>query len=137
MDIKDKLSKYITDDTMSSNDIINALDDYIMIEGPELRKIIADLDKTMAEIEKKKNVSANILMDFKKLQKRMKKVLNKPIPVTENTINEKLYGFGNNGTIEVYGTDVIFTIGGKSVTMTKKELVVLLIKLGIVKQKTK
>lgn len=137
MDITNKLNKYITDDTISSSDIESTLDSYIVIEESTLKKVIADLDKTMAEIEKKKQVSANIMMDFKKLDKKLKTILKKPVAVTEDTINERLYGFGKNGTIEVYGTDVIFTIGGKSVTMTKKELAVLLIKLGIVKQKTK
>lgn len=109
-------------------------DDFILIEESELRKVIRDLEKTMLEIEKKKNISANILIDFKNLEKRIKSIINnKPLMVKESLISEKIYGFGENGAIEVHGDMIVITKKGKSVEITKNEFVDILKKIGKVK----
>jgi hypothetical protein len=59
---------------------------YILIESLELQAIIAALNKTMAELEKKKALSADILMDFKAMQKRIEKIVKKPILAKEAKI---------------------------------------------------
>lgn len=63
---------------------------YILIEGLELAAIIAALNKTMAELEKKKALSADILMDFKAMQKRIEKIVKKPILEADKKILQSM-----------------------------------------------
>lgn len=61
--------------------------EYIVIESAELRAVMAALDKTMKEIEKKKAVAANTLISFKKMQDRIENILK--MPVQGRTVKEK------------------------------------------------
>jgi len=55
--------------------------------------------------------------------------------INEDVIDEKMYGFGTNGIIEMFGDDVTISKNGKSVQITKKELISILLKLGLTKKR--
>ncbi len=76
------IKKYIKTEVVAES----ATPKYILIESLELQAIIAALNKTMAELEKKKALSADILMDFKAMQKRIEKIVKKPILAKEAKI---------------------------------------------------
>ena len=59
---------------------------YILIESLELQAVIAAINKTRDELEKNKKVSADLLMDFMALQKRIEDILKKPILAREAKI---------------------------------------------------
>lgn len=69
-----RVSKYIKTEVVKED-----TQKYVLIESSDLKSVIAALNKTMAEIEKKKAISADILMDFRALQKRVEKIVKKPI----------------------------------------------------------
>lgn len=106
----------------------------ILNEDVELRKTIEELDKTLKELDKQKGISADILMDFRGLTKRIEKILKKP---ANHGLTEKFSGFGTNGTLEIFGDDVTISKNGKSVTITKRELADIVIKSGIAKRKVR
>lgn len=122
MDITNKLDKFLTEEEIEGSVDID--------EGSELAVIAAALDKTMKELEKKKEASVKILMDFNRISKKIKKVIDKPI-------HEKFVGFGNNGTVETHGDTIVINKNGKSVELTKKELIGIILKLGLGKQRSK
>jgi hypothetical protein len=80
MDITEKINTYtnsiITEDSVDINK-------YLLIEGVELAAVIAALEKTMAEMEKNKRMAADIFMNFKDLEKKLKDIVNKPIMARE------------------------------------------------------
>jgi len=80
------IKKYIKTEVVAES----APPKYILVEGLELQAIIAALNKTMAELEKKKALSADILMDFKAMQKRIEKIVKKPILETEKKILQSM-----------------------------------------------
>jgi galactitol-specific phosphotransferase system IIB component len=81
-----RMEKYIKSEGVKSEDSIK----YLLIESSELSVVMATLDKTMKELEKKKILSANILMDMKAMQKRIEKLLKKPILANEAKIIQEM-----------------------------------------------
>lgn len=74
-------------------------------------------------------------MDLSKIEKYLSECKVDGSVGENEEINEKFYGFGTNGTVEVYGSTVVINKNGRSVEMTKKELVDILLKLGIAKKR--
>lgn len=105
-----------------------------MVESAELQAVMATLNKTMSELDKKKKMSADILMDLKNLQKRVEKLLKKPVQsrYNENTsLDEKYIRFGKSGTIEMHDNHVVIKKDGKTMELSKNELKDLLDKVRL------
>jgi hypothetical protein len=80
------IKRYIKTETITED----TFPKYILIESLEFVAIVAALNKTMAELEKKKSISADILMDFKAMQKRIEKIIKKPIMANEKKILQSM-----------------------------------------------
>jgi len=126
MDITGKLGKYIKNDVS----VKTTKSDFIVMEQSDLSRIAKELERNMKKLEKRKGVSVSLLMDFKRLSQHVKDIVDQPLP---GVMDEKFVGFGSNGTAELHGKDLIISKNGHSVEITKKELVDILKKLGMVK----
>lgn len=73
--MSEKIEKYIKKEKVSEE----LISEYVLVESVELQAIMMAIDKTKEELEKNKKVSANLLMDFMNLQKRIEKLLKKPL----------------------------------------------------------
>lgn len=108
-------------------------DEYVIVESLELRAVISTLDKTMKELDKKKKMSADIAIEFMDLQKRIEKLLRKPVQSSGMKegidLNEKILGFGKSGSAQIIGRSIVITKNGKSVEITKDELKEILAKV--------
>jgi arsenate reductase-like glutaredoxin family protein len=108
-------------------------DEYVIVESLELRAVMSALDKTMKELDKKKKMSADIAIEFMDLQKRIEKLLRKPVQssgMKEGVdLNEKILGFGKSGSAQIVGRSIVITKNGKSVEITKDELKEILAKV--------
>ena len=108
-------------------------DEYVIVESLELRAVMSALDKTMKELDKKKKMSADIAIEFMDLQKRIEKLLRKPVQSSGMRegidLNEKILGFGKSGSAQIVGRSIVITKNGKSVEITKDELKEILAKV--------
>lgn len=131
MDITNRLDKFLDEQDIELVDKQHLTNEAMT----ELMMIQASIDKAKRELKKKKMKSADIYMELQNLSKSVEKIIKKPIGYTQ--LQEKFYGFGTNGTAEVYGDTVIISKGGKSIEMTKRELADILIKIGVAKKRQK
>lgn len=135
----DRINRYLIEGITKKNTEV----DIVVMERDgsgmtPIERISDELDTNLKSLEKNKSVSIDILMDFRRIHKDLKENIvntHKGIGVME--LNEKMYGFGKNGTVEVYGSSVIINKNGRSVEMTKQELIDILLKLGVAKKKAK
>jgi len=77
-----RIKKYIKTEVVTED----TTPQYILVEGLELQAIVSAINKTRDELEKNKKISADLLMDFMALQKRIEAILKKPILAKEAKI---------------------------------------------------
>lgn len=77
-----RIKKYIKTEVVTED----TTPQYILVEGLELQAIISAINKTRDELEKNKKISADLLVDFMALQKRIETILKKPILAKEAKI---------------------------------------------------